>query len=267
MTQPAPPTLPDHDGGDAGALLDDELGRLRRTLAQRDDILSIAAHELRNPLHAMALHLALARALAMQGPQPELAERLARAEQTLKRYSERVTVLMDLLTSGAGYPLHPREIDVHALLRALADSLDQEAHSRGIVLDVHPSPGCRATVDPLVLEQVVDNLVLNAFKHSGATLVGMGCRIEDGDCVVAVQDNGRGIAAADRAHVFDKFAVATQRPRGAGNGLGLWIVDRLVRSHGGAITLREAPGGGCLFEARIPAGRSPHDEEPRSAIQ
>jgi two-component system OmpR family sensor kinase len=231
----------------------EELARLRAELALRDDILSVAAHELRNPLHALSLHLALARTQAEAAGHAELAERVRRAELTLRRYTERVTVLMDLLGSSRdAYPLHPRTVDIAALLRALAESFEQEARSRDIALRVEAPATCMVTADPLLLEQVADNLVLNAFKHSGATLVTLRCRRARGQCILEVEDNGRGIATEDREHVFEKFAVATRRARGAGSGLGLWIVARLVRAHGGRIRLRETDGGGCLFEARIP---------------
>jgi signal transduction histidine kinase len=235
-----------------------ELEALRRELAQRDDILSIAAHELRNPLHALALHLALARALAQSGEPALVADRIQQAEQTLRRYSERVTVLLDLLAvGGEGYPLHVREVDVAAVLRGLAQTYEQEARSRAIALCVQADDPCVARLDPLALEQVVDNLLLNAFKHSAASVVTLRCRRGASHCTVEVEDNGRGIAGEDREHVFEKYAVATRRGRGTGSGLGLWIVARLVRAQGGTIRVLEAPEGGCLVELTLPIEERP----------
>ena len=74
----------------------------------------------------------------------------------------------------------------------------------------------------------------------------------DGCWTLQVEDNGHGIAAADQALVFGKFAVATQSSRGAGTGLGLWIVSRLVQAMGGDISLRSGPEQGCAFTVRIP---------------
>lgn len=235
-----------------------EFNALRLELAQRDDILSIAAHELRNPLHALALHLALARALAQSGEPAQVAERIQQAEQTLRRYSERVTVLLDLLASGGeGYPLHGREIDAGALLSALGRSYEHEARSRAITLRVEAATPCIVQLDPTALEQVADNLLLNAFKHSGATVVTLRCRRDADGCTVEVEDNGRGIAEDDRMHVFEKYAVATRRARGTGTGLGLWIVARLVRAQGGTIEVLESAGGGCRFVLRLPVEEGP----------
>lgn len=234
--------------GDAAARTE----RLEDEPGWRDDILSLAAHELRNPLHALALHLALARSLAEAGA-PGVAERIRSAERTLKRYTERVTVLMDLLGSANGaYPLTARPTAVPTVLQALVDSLGDEPARRGIELRLEVDGTCTLQTDPVVLEQIADNLVLNALKHSGATRIVLRCRASSAGCVMAVEDNGHGIAAEDREAVFGKFAVARHTPRGTGSGLGLWIVARLVSALGGAIRLLESPGGGCLFEVTLP---------------
>jgi signal transduction histidine kinase len=71
---------------------------------------------------------------------------------------------------------------------------------------------------------------------------------------VQVEDNGGGIAIADQQTIFEKFAVAAHSSRGAGTGLGLWIVTRLVQAMGGEITLQSTPGSGSAFTVRIPEG-------------
>jgi len=237
------------DGGD-------ELASLKREIALRDDVLSLAAHELRNPLHALSLHLALARTTALAGNPAEAADRIRRAELSLKRYAERVTVLMELLASpGARVPLALARVDVPALVANLIDSLEQEARSRHIDVDIAFDAGTfepMRSVDPVVFEQVVDNLLLNAFKHSGASRVTIRLAAGVGDWRLQVEDNGSGIALADQASIFEKFAVAAHSSRGAGTGLGLWIVTRLVQAMEGEITLKSAPGAGCVFTVRIP---------------
>ena len=233
-----------------------ELAELKREIALRDDVLSVAAHELRNPLHALSLHLALARTTALAGNPAEAAERIRRAELTLKRYSERVTVLMELVASPAAtYSLAHRRIDVPALVAVLVDSLAEEGRLRGMVVRVVCDEATFApmrAVDPVAFEQVLDNLLLNAFKHSGASEVTIRLSTGQGCWVLQVEDNGHGIATADQALVFGKFAVASHSSRGTGTGLGLWIVSRLVQAMGGDISLRSGPEQGCAFTVRIP---------------
>ena len=232
-----------------------ELASLKREITLRDDVLALAAHELRNPLHALSLHLALARVTALAGNGAEAAERIRRAELTLKRYAERVTVLMELVaTPGATFPVARERIDVAALVSTLVDSLEEEARSRGIqvrvVCDDAFDP--MRAVDPVAFEQVVDNLVLNAFKHSAATELTLSLSAGDTSWSVLVEDNGSGIALEDQRTIFEKFAVAVHSSRGSGTGLGLWIVSRLVQAMGGEITVTSAPGQGCAFTVRIP---------------
>ena len=228
---------------------------MKREIGLRDDVLALAAHELRNPLHALSLHLALARATAVAGNGAEAAERIRRAELTLKRYAERVTVLMELLaTPGANYPVARSRIDVPALVSSLVDSLAEEARSRGISVRVICADAFDPmhAVDPVAFEQVLDNLVLNAFKHSRATELTLSLASGEASWSVQVEDNGTGIALADQPMIFEKFAVAVHSSRGSGTGLGLWIVSRLVQAMGGEIAVRSASGQGCAFTVRIP---------------
>ena len=254
MNDDSPPSAP-HDRRRTDP---PELASLRREIALRDDVLSVAAHELRNPLHALSMHLALARTTALAGNAAEAAERIRRAELTLKRYSERVTVLMELVASpSATYTLQHRRIDVPALVAVLVDSLAEEARLRGISVRIAFGEAGFApmrAIDPVAFEQVVDNLLLNAFKHSGASQVTIRLAASDGCWTLQVEDNGHGIAPADQRTIFGKFAVATQSSRGAGTGLGLWIVSRLVQAMGGEITVRSLPEPGCTFTVRVPEG-------------
>ena len=252
-----PPKNPGTPRAGAAVSVDaQELARLKREIAVRDDILSIAAHELRNPLHALALHLALARVTAQNAASPEVAERIRRAELTLRRYSERVTVLMELLASpDAVYPITTRGTDVLALLETLVDSLDQEARLRGVAVTIvaEPPGAWRSDVDPIAFEQVVDNLLLNAFKHSAATRITIRLQSGPTSWSVRVEDNGHGIAPRgsrqDLPEVRGRRAFVAGRRR---SGLGLWIVTRLVHAMDGDVSLSSAPGDGCVFTVRIP---------------
>jgi two-component system OmpR family sensor kinase len=230
-----------------------ELERLRGEWAQRDELLALAAHELRNPLHALSLHLSLARAMAASRGIGEVAERLARAQATLTRYSERVTVLMELLGSpNHRYPLSLARIDLAARLRLLVDNLEQEAGSRGMAIGFNAIGDCVGWCDSVVLEQIVDNLLLNAFKHSAASEVLLSVQCQAGVAVIEVADNGRGLMAEDQQHIFNKFSVATHGVRGSGSGLGLWIVRRLVEALHGSIELHSQPGSGARFTLQFP---------------
>ena len=231
----------------------DEAARLRQAIAERDDLLAMAAHELRNPLHALTLQLSLARTGAEAQGQAETAARIAKAQATLARYVDRVTVLLDLARLNANaYPLEPRPVDLSALLRGMADAMTHEAEYRGVRLELDVPPSCPARLDALIVEQILDNLLLNAFKHAACSTVTLRLRARGEVAQIVVADDGRGIAAGDHARVFHKFGTASATPRGPGTGLGLWIVLKLIDVLGGSITLESAPGTGSVFTLTLP---------------
>lgn len=235
-----------------------ELRQLRDEAAHRRDLLALTAHELRNPLHAMSLHLSLIRAMANAKGVEDIAARIARTQIALSRYAERVTVLMELLGSpDLLYPLNPTLTDVAQRLELLLESLEQEARSRGISLRFQARTPCVGLCDGIALEQIVDNLLLNAFKHAAATEVTVSVSHVDGQALIEVSDNGVGIAPEDQQPIFDKFSVAQHGPRGGGTGLGLWIVMRLLSALGGNIKLHSRPNEGATFLVSFPLPSSP----------
>lgn len=225
---------------------------MRAAIGERDDLLALVAHELRNPLHALSLQLALARAGADSRGEADTAARIAKAQATLARYVDRVTVLLELARLNANaYPLDARPLDLSVLLRTLAESLAQQASFRGVRLELELPAHCAAVTDPLVLEQILDNLLLNAFKHAGAAVVRLRlARLDAGQVEIVVADDGRGIAPQDQQRIFDKF-ISAGDDRG-GSGLGLWIVRKLLAVLGGSIVLASAPEAGSTFTLTIP---------------
>ena len=117
-----------------------------------------------------------------------------------------------------------------------------------------------------LLEQVVRNLVENAVRHA-AGAVDLSLTSDGSTAVVTVDDDGPGIAPADRAEVFHRFVRlddSRDRSRG-GVGLGLAIVAEIVRIHSGSVEVTESPAGGARFTVRLPAGRrrAEDDTSPR----
>jgi signal transduction histidine kinase len=221
--------------------------------ADRDDVFALVAHELRNPLHALTLQLAVAHASARTPDHALTLRQIDKARATLARYTERVTLLLDLVTlESSAFPLKRKSVDLVEVLQGLVDSLAEEARHRGIALSLQAPPRLVASTDPVLVEQVIENLLLNAFKHAACNEVRLELSAEDDMAVICVADDGRGIAAQDRDRVFGKFGVAAHSQRGQGTGLGLWIVRKLCAALGGSVELDSAPGEGCTFCVRLP---------------
>ena len=216
-----------------------------------DDLLALVGHELRNPLHGLMLQVSLAK-LAVKG-EPHATALITKVEASLLRYSKRVTMLLELVTTrSVEYPTKRSRVHVDAVLQAVVDAESAQARVRNIEVVVTGITGCVADSDPVLLEEIVDNLLLNAFKHAACSCVELSVRGGEQTIEIAVADNGIGIAPEDQHRIFAKFDFARSSPRGSGSGLGLWIVRKLVAALGGGIVLESTPGNGSRFTVTIP---------------
>jgi signal transduction histidine kinase len=229
-----------------------ELARLQRLLDEREKLAALVGHELRNPLHGLTLQLALARVTAQARGQVESEAQVAKAQAMLARYVSRVTVLLDLVRlGGSELPLARRRFDLAALVAAGIDALGPEAAHWGVALAwVAPPAPVPVDTDAMMVEQILENLLLNAFKHARCTRVVVRLRRVGGRALLSVADDGHGIEPALRSRLFERGARAA--PGAGGSGLGLWIVRKLAASLGGEVRLRTTPGAGSVFTLRLP---------------
>ena len=253
MTQPKQPPLP-VALSPATLEADGEGARARLRFGDQEDLLAMVAHELRNPLHALSLQVSVARLSAQTEQANDTLERITKVQASLQRYVHRVTVLLDLLANeGRIFPVQPRPLELGQALATILEGLAPEAQYRHVALQYRgPSEPCHGVLDKLVLEQIIDNLMLNAFKHAACANVTVTMACAQGWAEIAIADDGRGIEKNDQERVFSKYAVAENSGRGTGSGLGLWIVRRLSQVLGGSVSLASTPGQGCTFTLRIP---------------
>jgi two-component system OmpR family sensor kinase len=235
----------------------DLIARLERAeagLRARDDFLAVAAHELRSPLHALALRVAVLERMAMQAEQATLLRELQRMRRSVDRYVRRAVTLLDLsrVQAGALDPVaaHVRAADV---IQSIVDDYQAEAEFHGASLHAEAEEqDVQGWWDVHMLEQILANLVSNAIKYGQGTPVRLRASLADaGRACFEVSDEGPGIDAAHRQRIFDKFERVVARD-GAGFGLGLWIVGRMVAAHHGTIEVTDRPGGGALFRVLLP---------------
>lgn len=248
-TTPPPPV------GTDPSRIAQELAHLREQVQERDDLLALAAHELRNPLHGLSLQLRLVRKASEISDPAMLGRHLDKAEQMLQRYAERLTLLLDLTRlNDHAFPVDPQRVDLSRLLSVLIDMLTSEAQFHRVHVRLAAPPALEVVTDARALEQIVGNLLLNAFKHAACTEVVVSARqVDGGDHVeIDVADDGRGISPEDQQRIFSKFTRGGASGATAGSGLGLWIVRKLLAVLGGSISLRSRLGAGSVFTLRIP---------------
>ena len=245
----------------------DEFGELARDfdrMAERLDNLVTAerrllrdiSHELRSPLARLNVALGLARQRASGETGP-----LDRIEREAERLNVLIGQLLMLarLESGTTAPA-VTTVDLAGIVREVVEDADFEAHSRG--RHVRLTETCADSVlgDAELLRSAVENVVRNAVRHAPeASTVEVGMhreiRREGGRVSIAVRDHGGGVPDAALPYLFQPFyRVGDARTRDAGGvGLGLTIVDRTVRLHGGTVRAANAPGGGLVVELTLPA--------------
>ena len=162
-------------------------------------------------------------------------------------------------------PLNERQsVDLAALAHALALEWVGEARAKQMNLGFEgPESGAWVRGQPVLLRELVTNLLDNAIRytHAGGSVT---LRvIVDGDAIVMeVEDNGPGISTGDRVRAFERFYRGTE---GEGSGLGLAIAWEICHSHGATIELGTAPSGDGLL-ARVRFARGPRSSEPSASI-
>jgi signal transduction histidine kinase len=138
--------------------------------------------------------------------------------------------------------------------------LSEASRLNGSTSDLHVDPSNvsagRVQGDRAQLERLVRNLFENAGRHARA-VVALSLRQADGEVVLTVDDDGTGVAPAERERIFERFVrldEARDRDSG-GSGLGLAIVREIALAHGATVEVSESPLGGARFQVRFPAHR------------
>ena len=211
-----------------------------------------ASHELRTPLTTIRGFAELYR----QGATGDIEMSMSRIESESKRMAGLVEDLLLLAQLDAQRPLERRRVDLLVLASDAVHDAQSTAPSRSVVLEFLDGPGTPEVLgDEARLRQVLGNLVANALQHTPAGApVTVRVGTAGADAILEVADRGPGMQQQDAQRVFERFyrADASRTRASGGAGLGLSIVDSLVRAHGGRVTVTTAPGRGCCFRVVLP---------------
>lgn len=243
--------------------VDDELGRLGRTLNEMLDRLEAAiererrfvddaSHELRTPLALMKTELELA--LRRTRSQAELEDAIRSAAEETDRLSQLAEDLLVIARSEQGeLPLRTEDVAVGQLLDAVAERFASRARDSGRTIVVVPSPPTAVHGDALRLEQALGNVVENALRH-GSGPVRLRAEQRNGVVELHATDDGTGFPPEFLPRAFERFSRADEARGRGGTGLGLAIVDVIARAHGGSAQAANRPEGGADVWLALPDG-------------
>jgi PAS domain S-box-containing protein len=227
----------------------------QQAVVLRDEFLSVASHELRTPVTSLqlAVQSALTVGLTADAPQDFLRQALESAERQTRRLGRLVDALLDVSRIEAGrLELNREPTDLAQLAREVVRVLAEDLRRAGceVVLDVPAE--LIGYWDRARLEQVMTNLLSNAFKYGAGRPIDVIVAGAGEVARLTVRDRGIGVPEGEHGRIFERFERAVSARHYGGLGLGLYIVRRIVDAHGGRAMVTSPEGGGAAFTVELP---------------
>ncbi|MFT4098959.1 MAG: ATP-binding protein [Rhodoblastus sp.] len=229
--------------------------RIEQLSAERGRFFGAAAHDLRQPLHAMGLYLSLLRDNPTPVERESLVDSLAACAASLDAQFNAIMGVQETNALISRASLEPTALA--ALFERLAVQARPKAAEAALELRVAPTR-LAADIAPDILERVLNNLLSNALRYTRRGGVLIGARRRGDQIAILVADTGIGVPSDRRADVFEDFLQLgnPERNRARGYGLGLGIVRRLCEGMGWKIELRSQVGRGSVFTVLVPIARA-----------
>ena len=230
------------------------LRELARTERFRREFIADVSHEIKTPLTGL---LGAVEMLRDDPPDASVRARLlGMAERESKRLNALVQQILDLARlEREGESLDLAEADLADIASETVEAMRPKAEAAGVKLTLSAERGtCAAKVDARLIGEALDNLVANALRHSGSSDVEVSVSSSPREFVIAVEDHGVGIPPEHAERVFERFhrVDPARAAESGGAGLGLAIVRRIARMHGGDVSLSAVSPHGCRFAISLP---------------
>ncbi len=227
----------------------------QEAVVKRDEFVSVAAHELNTPLASLRLLVEHMAQIERPLTRERLEQLLPMAHRQVRRLERLVGELLDVTRiDRRQIELSRSQVDLVAVAREVIQQHALEIGRTGSTVELQAVGPVAGHWDRARLEQVVSNLLGNALKFGEGRPITMRVESVDGQGTLAVTDHGIGIAPDRIARIFDRFERAVSVQSYGGLGLGLYIVESLVKAHGGAVQVESRPGLGTTFRVTLPLG-------------
>ena len=260
-----PEANPSTEVGRLVTSLNSMLARIEESFAVRTEsenklrrFVADASHELRTPITAIRGFSELHRQGAVTG-EKETAELVGRIENESKRMGSLVEDLLLLARLDQAREMDSKPVDVNKIVEDAVISARAAGPEHPVTFTSF-SDEIFTLGDEVRIHQVVANLLANARAHTPAgTPITVSVKSTDAGVEVSVADKGPGLSTEDQKRIFERFyrADASRVRTGAdGSGLGLSIVDAVMRAHGGSVSVQSTPGEGAIFTLHFPQGKN-----------
>jgi two-component system sensor histidine kinase KdpD len=222
----------------------------RTSEQMKSTLLATLAHDLKTPVAAAR------GAIENWAAEAGASDKSRLAVEQLQGLTRRIGELMDVVRLDSGLARPQRQtVQVAEIVEAAVSRFGDALARHSLFLDV-PRIDLAVEADPAQLTEALGHGLENAAQYSPVgTEIRVSVAADDSSVFLRVGDKGTGIPAGDRERVFDRFVRLPQAESLPGTGLGLSIARSLVEGNGGQLRITGAPGGGALFEIRLPRAR------------
>lgn len=234
-----------------------DITRLKKLENMHKDFAANVSHELKTPLTSIKGFIETLQQIHSTGSEAERGKFLLIIEKNVERMIDLIDDLLSLsrLERKQGGDIHLANQDLDPLISTAVHSLGAAVKKKKMKINIDCEDDLTATIDPILMEQAIVNIVDNAVKYSdqGGRIDILG-RQEDGFAILEIKDQGCGIPKEHLPRIFNRFyRVDKARSRNeGGTGLGLAIVKHIVQYHKGQIEVESTKHQGTSFAIRIP---------------
>lgn len=224
-----------------------------KALADKNQFLTTASHDLRQPVHAMGF---LVEAISLRNRDPELRPLLTDLVSSLRSVRMMFNSLLDLtkIESGA-VAINKQPVNLQELIIDVRKVFKEEAQHRGVELRTRCTTSLSVLADPLLLRQSLSNLVQNALRYTPSGGILISARVRGARVKLEVWDTGVGVSQIDQGDIFSPFIRKSYAWHfdSEGHGLGLAVVARCAKLMGAEYGLRSREGRGSCFWLELQA--------------
>lgn len=230
----------------------------QEAIAQRDEFISIASHELKTPITSMKLQLQAAEKISLKDNaefvKASLVKKMTQSSiKQLNRITRLVEDMLDIsrITSNK-LTINSQDNNITELVIEVLSRFQPQFESLSITLHKDIEENVFAYCDAFRFEQVLNNLLTNAIRYGEMKPISVRLTKKDNQVILEVKDEGLGIDPKDQERIFNRFERAISSSNISGLGLGLFISKEIMSKHGGSLSVRSSRGNGSFFKAILP---------------